>query len=251
MLKIIFSRRWLATTLVVIAALGGVIRMGLWQLDRFKQSQESDSHLIAMQKAPLLVLDGDLNPQDLISMEYRQVQVSGTFDFEHQVALRNQYWGDPDGTAEYGYHLLTPLVLETGQAVLIDRGWIPGVYDTSESWKQFDVSPGTELTGVIRVPIQKGEMGGGVPNPSPVPGMPTALWNYLDLERIQAQGPYQLLPVYIEQAPTGVVMSLPYRALPTPALNDIPHLGYALLWLFFGCLLLFGYPVYLRQQINS
>jgi cytochrome oxidase assembly protein ShyY1 len=246
-----FSRRWLVTTLLVIASMAVIIRMGIWQLDRFEASQAFDTHLIAMQKATLLVLDEAAISQDLTSMEYRQVKVSGTFDFEHQVALRNQYWGDPDGTAEYGFHLLTPLILETGQAVLVDRGWIPGAYDTPESWKQFDVSPGTDLIGIIRVPIQKGEMGGGVPNPAPVPGKPLALWNYLDLGRIQAQDPYQLLPVYIEQAPVDDLTFLPYRSLPALALNDVPHLGYAMLWLFFGCLLIFGYPVYLRRHIIS
>ncbi len=245
-----FSRRWLATTLLAIAAMAVIVRMCTWQLDRFEAGQVSDTHIIAMQKATLLVLDEAALSQDLATMEYRLVKVGGTFDFEHQVALRNQYWGDPDGTAEYGYHLLTPLVLKTGQAVLIDRGWIPGVYDTPESWKQFDGSPEIELTGVIRVPIQKGEMGGGVPNPAPVPGKPLALWNYLDLGRIQAQDPYPLLPIYIEQAPVGDQASLPYRSLPAPALNDVPHLGYALLWFFFGCLLFFGYPVYLRKHAN-
>jgi surfeit locus 1 family protein len=251
MFKNMFSRRWLATTLLVIAALAVMIRMGVWQLDRLEASQAFDAHLIAMQKAPMLVLDEAAISQDLTSMEYRQVMASGIFDYEHQVALRNQYWGDPDGTAEYGFHLLTPLVLETSQAVLVDRGWIPGEYDTPESWRLFDGLSGGEVTGIIRFPIQKGEMGGGVPNPAPIPGQPLSFWNYIDLERIQNQCPYPLLPIYIEQAPMADLTALPYRSLPPLDLNDVPHLGYALMWLFFACLLFFGYPVYLCRRIIS
>ena len=91
-------------------------------------------------------------------------------------------------------------------------------------------------------------MGGGVPDPEPVPGERLDLWNYLDIERIQAQGLHPLLPVYIEAAPTGEQTSLPYRALPELDLSEGPHLGYALQWFFYACLVFFGYPVYLRKQ---
>jgi len=246
-----FSRHWLATTLLVIVAMGVTILMCIWQLNRWETSQLSDAHLISMQKAPLLVFDEAAISQDLTSMEYRQVVANGTFDFGHQVALRNQYWGDPDGPAEYGFHLFTPLLLESGKAVMVDRGWIPGSYDTSGSWSSFNVPQAARVTGVIRVPVLKGEMGGGVPNPAPVPGQPLALWNYIDLERIQEQIPYQLLPIYIEQVPVGDQTALPYRSLPTLVLDDVPHLGYALMWVFFTCLLLFGYPVLLHRYFPS
>ena len=251
MLKTMFSRRWLATTLLVLAAMAVMIRLGVWQLDRLKTSQAFNQHLIAMQDAPLLVLDAAALSQDLTGMDYRQVMVTGIYDYKNQVALRNQYWGDPDGSAQYGFHLLTPLTLETGQAVLVDRGWIPGDFDTPESWRAFDGAAAVTVTGIIRLPILKGEMGGGVPNPAPVPGQPLALWNFLDFERIQAQIPHPLLPIYIEQAPDGEPASLPYRSLPSPDLSEIPHLGYALMWFFFACLAFFGYPVYLRRYLNS
>ncbi len=247
MLKTIFSRRWLATTLLVFVAAAVMIRLGLWQLDRLETSRVFNEHLIAMQEAPLLVLDEAAMSQDLTGMEYRQVTATGAYDYKDQVALRNQYWGDADGMAEYGFHLLTPLVLETGQAVLVDRGWIPGEYDTPESWRAFDGPAVITVTGIIRVPILKGEMGGGVPNPDPVPGQSLALWNFLDLERIQSQIPERLLSVYIEQARDGEPNSLPYRSLPAPHLGEVPHLGYALQWFFFASLLFFGYPVFLRK----
>ena len=91
-----------------------------------------------MQAAPALNLNA-LDPStELEAMEYRAAAARGTFIFDDQVALRNQYWGIPDGPAEYGYHLLTPLLLEDGRAVLIDRGWIPGSYADPASWHEFD-----------------------------------------------------------------------------------------------------------------
>ena len=246
-----FSRRWLATTLLVVVALAVTILMGFWQLERARESQAADNHLLSMQKAPLLVLDEAALALDLTGMEYRQVVVNGTYDFDHQVALRNQYWGDTDGPAQYGFHLLTPLILNSGQAVLVDRGWIPGEFSTPGSWSRFNETNVNGITGIIRVPVLMGEMGSGVPNPAPVPGQTLAFWNYIDLDRIQSQIPYQLLPIYIEQAPLGDPVALPYRSLPTLVLDDVPHLGYALMWAFFACLLLFGYPFYLRRYFIS
>ncbi|MGZ6346619.1 MAG: SURF1 family protein [Anaerolineales bacterium] len=246
-----FSRRWLFTTLLVVVALAVTVCLGIWQLDRAQASQAAENHLLAMQKAPLLVLDEAALSMDLTGMEYRQVTANGTYDFDHQVALRNQYWGDSDGPAEYGFHLFTPLVLNSGQAVMVDRGWIPSEYNTPDSWSKFNEPNTSEVTGIIRVPVLKGEMGSGVPNPAPIPGQPLSLWNYIDLERIQTQISRQLLPIYIEQAPVGDPVALPYRSLPTIVLDDVPHMGYALMWAFFACLLLFGYPVYLRGHISS
>ena len=54
---------------------------------------------------------------DLTTMEYRQVNASGTYDFQYQIATRDQYNG-----VQPGYHLFTPFHLSDGEAVLVDRG---------------------------------------------------------------------------------------------------------------------------------
>src|SRR3972149_7376794 len=153
MIRVMFSRRWLATTLLAMAGIVVSLNLCIWQLGRYKNSQEFNAHLVAMQNAPPLILDEASIFQDLTSMEYRSVKGYGIYDYEHQIALRNQYLGDSDGPAEFGFHLMTPLVMESGQAVLVDRGWIPGTYDTPESWRSLDGSEEANFIGVIRVPI--------------------------------------------------------------------------------------------------
>jgi surfeit locus 1 family protein len=89
------------------------------------------------------------------------VRASGVYDFEHQVALRNQARERMTGT-DPGYALVTPLILENGQAVLVERGWIPLDYNTPESWRRFD-EPGTvSVEGILRASMEKGEMGSDV-----------------------------------------------------------------------------------------
>lgn len=235
----------------MFAAVAVMVRLGVWQLDRMETRRAFNTHVVAMQASPLLVLDGSAISTDLTSMEYRHALATGAYDFEHQIALRNQYLGDPDGPAEYGYHLLTPLVMADGKSILVDRGWIPGEYDTPESWRRFDEAGTIIVIGILRLPLEEGEMGGGVPDPDPVPGQVLYLWNFIHLDRLAGQIPNPLLPVYLQRAPGEGQARLPESILPVLELNDGPHLGYALQWFLYAFLVFFGYPIYLHRQAGN
>ena len=114
--KRLFTPRWLLPTLLVIAALAVLIRLGFWQLDRLSQRREANSKIIfQMEQSPVL-LSGQALAMDLSEMEYRRVVVEGVYDHAHQVVLMNQVFQD-----QYGAHLLTPLrVRGSDQAILID-----------------------------------------------------------------------------------------------------------------------------------
>jgi surfeit locus 1 family protein len=244
-----FSRRWWWTTLLVIVAAAVMVRLGLWQVERHQQRQAFIAHVRAMQDAPPLGLGGrTVVPADLISMEYRVVKVMGTYDFEHQVAIRNQVWTQSWGD-EMGYALLTPLQLEDGSAVLVERGWIPSKYDTPDSWRQFDEPGRVTVEGMIRQPLSEGEMG-SLQDPNLAPGQERLdFWIFVNIDRLQQQMPYPLLPVYIERAPDEAQQSSPpYSAAPVLDVSESTHLGYAGQWFLYTALLLVGYPVYLRKR---
>jgi surfeit locus 1 family protein len=248
MVKLIFSRRWWWTTLLVLAAMGVLVRLGFWQLDRLAQRQVLNTHVKAVQAAPVLVISDNIPAVDLTQMEYGAVKAIGRFDYDHQVAIRNQVWTQSWGD-ENGYALLTPLVLPNGQAVWVERGWIPAQYNTPDSWRQFDEPGAAPVEGLIRLPLKKGEMGGGVPDPTLAPGQARLdFWNYVNIERLRQQVPYPLLPVYIQQTVADSPTPLPYRLLPKLDLNDGPHLGFAMMWFFYAILLCVGYPFYLKGQ---
>lgn len=248
MIRLMFSRKWWWTSLLVLGGIALTIRLGIWQLDRNEQRQDFIRDVEMVQALPVLELKGTAIPEDITEMEYRRVSATGVFDFEHQVAIRNQVWTQSWGD-ESGYALLTPLVLPDGKAVLVERGWIPTEYGTPASWRQLD-EPGTvTVEGVLRKPMEKGEMGGGIPDPTLSPGEAGLDFiNFVNLERLQQQLPYPVLKMYIQQAPKGNQESLPYRWITEPDLNPGAHIGYALQWFFYACLLLFGYPIWLKSQ---
>jgi surfeit locus 1 family protein len=248
MFRLIISRRWWWTTLIVLAGIAVAIRLGFWQLDRNAQRQALISHIQAMQALPVLDLNLRPIPANLVDMEYRQVSVSGVYDFDHQVVLRNQVRARMSGT-DPGVALVTPLILTDGQAVLVERGWIPLEYNTPASWRKFD-EPGTvDLTGIIRLSMEKGELGSALLDPTLSPGETRLdFWNFINLTRLQEQFPYRLLSVYIQQAPGSNLDSLPFRLMEKPDLDPGDHIGFALQWFFYAALLFFGYPVWLTKQ---
>jgi len=247
--QLFFSRRWWWTTLLVIAGAAVCVRLGIWQLDRLHQRRTFNAHVESMWALPALQLKAK-SQDELTTMEYRSVEVTGTYDFSQQVALRNQIWTDKNGIPQAGYHLITPLLLaDGGSAVLIDRGWIPADGNAQPAdWRKYDQPGQITMQGIIRLGQTKAEMG-GVPDPQLVAGQSRLnFWNVVNLERIGQQTPYSLLPIYIQPNPDPARSEPPYPYQPRIELSEGPHLGYAFQWFTFATILFVGYPFYLRKQ---
>jgi surfeit locus 1 family protein len=245
-----FSRRWLFTTFLVLAGTALCVRLGVWQLDRLSQRRAFNTHVLQMRALPAF----DLNAgpaSSLEGQEYRAVTVTGVYDFEHQVALRNQVWMDPlTGETKGGYHLLTPLVpVGGGTAILVDRGWIPAAgNDSPADWRRYDARGEQILSGIIRLgQTEPGLFGQGDP-PLAAGETRRDFWFLANLERIGQQLPYPLMGVYIQLDPVASRTAPPVPFQPELELTEGPHMGYALQWFAFASILFFGYPFYLRRQ---
>ena len=240
-LRKMFSMKWALTTLLVLAGTAVCVRLGIWQLDRLEQRRAFNSQVESMRAMEGLDLNQGI-PEDIASMEWRAVTVTGEYDFENQVAMRNQYH---DG--EVGYHLITPLLFDGG-AVLVNRGWVPAESDSSpEDWRAFDEAGVVTVTGQIRLGHGKPAIG-GVADALPMDGTRLAVWNNLDVENMSAQFPYPILGVFVQPAAVEGDTTPPIPFQPNLELTEGSHFGYALQWFTFAVILFFGYPFYLRKQ---
>jgi len=240
-LKKMFSRAWILTTLLVFIGTGICIRLGIWQLDRLKQRRAFNSQVISMRSTKPLNLNQNI-PTDISTMEWRAVTVTGEYDFENQVALRNQFNGD-----QYGYHLITPLRF-SGGAVLVDRGFIPADGNAApKDWRKYDETGQVTVTGQLRLGQDKPAFGGVADEEA----SHLDLWNNLNVDRISKQSPYPILLVYVQpnEIQNDTVPPIPYQ--PEVDLTEGPHSGYALQWFAFATILFVGYPFFLRKQEKS
>ncbi len=242
----LFSRRWLLTTLLVVAAVGVMARLGVWQLDRLEQRRAFNARVSAQIEAAPLELSAEALDLDLSNMEYRTVTVKGQYDHSQQVALRNQARDQ-----RWGVNLLTPLRIEgSDRAVLVDRGWIPAEDFTAGEWGKYDEPGQVTVVGLVRRSQDRPDFGRRS-DPTPAPGEFINAWNLANVASIDRQVSYDLLPVYIQQAPEPSWTGMPLRGQPKLELTEGSHMGYAIQWFAFAALLGLGYPFFVRKQEND
>lgn len=241
----LLNRQYWWSTLLVLVGMAVLIRLGFWQLDRLSQRQARNAEIAHQLALPPLLLTGQSMPDDLTGLKHRRVSAHGEFDFSHQIGLKLQNWmGAP------GIHLVTPLVVEgSSQAVLVDRGWIPSDQAAPENWSQFDEPGPVTVIGFVQLsqtlPNQSGS------SSQTMPTGPQSEWYRVDVEAIQTQMPYELLPIYVLQSPPDDNSRLPYRTEPEFDLSDGPHLGYAIQWYIFALILGIMYVRYVSKGATA
>jgi surfeit locus 1 family protein len=111
----VFAPSWLMTSLTV-ALLVLFIGLGRWQWGRGDYKLELREQFVAGE-GPALALDD--RPTSALP-RFARVTVDGRWDGERQFLLDNR---TRDGRA--GYEVLTPLQLQDGRWLLVNRGWLP------------------------------------------------------------------------------------------------------------------------------
>jgi len=123
--------------------------LGQWQLER-AEYKEDLLNKIAERKdlAPVSIQELPHSEDDRI---FLPVRLSGTFDGEHQFLYDNRIV-----EKRAGYHVYTPLLLDNGQRLLVNRGWVPQG-KTRQDLPKLPVSTSeVEFTGLMDKTPSKG-----------------------------------------------------------------------------------------------
>ena len=239
MLKTLFTGRQLLITLLVLAGVVGLCRLGIWQLDRLAQRRAQNALIDSrMAEPPASIAGAPIEPDTL---DYRRVEARGVYDPAQEIVLRNRSLNGVPGV-----HIVTPLRLSGSDvAVLVDRGWVPLAQSSPEVRRAFAEPGEVVVQGIAR---RTQEYRGGPADPPLGPDRPRLdAWFRVDTARIQQQAGYPLLPVFIEQQPAPGDPELPRRSA-TTGLGEGPHLGYAFQWFSFAIILLGGYLALVAQR---
>ena len=110
--------RFLVPSFLILATIVFLMSLGFWQLDRADQKRTIEA---SIQKANTGVVELIVNQNELLSKEYYEVRLQGSYISDKQFIYDNQIVNQVSG-----YYVLTPFVLK-GQpnAVLVNRGFIP------------------------------------------------------------------------------------------------------------------------------
>ncbi|MGH7645944.1 MAG: SURF1 family protein [Gemmatimonadales bacterium] len=223
-------RREVGLGVVALAVSVVCVRLGVWQLDRLAERRARNAEVRAARERPPIALTGLGLPAD--SARQRRLLARGVLDYAHErVWPARSYQGAP------GVHLITPLRLPDGVAVLVDRGWVPS-YDA----RQVDRAAFREAAETVAV------LGLGLLGPR---GR-----GDVDPQMLGDSLPYPVLPFLVQwgpppslpgaPAPVRAPGRPPVRVVPS-ALDDGPHLMYAVQWFSFAAIAVVGTGLLLRK----
>jgi len=238
-LRFLLRPRWLAGLGLVILVAVSFAWLGLWQLDRL-EGRRAYEDLVADRLAapPSPLLDVLASSRD--DVRFRRVVAEGTFDPAHEVILYGR-----TQSGQTGNHVLTPLVLQNGTAVAVDRGWVPLADDDPPLADAAPPSGDVRVTGVLFPSEADGGHGAGDGDEN---GTRTT-FTRLDLPALADQVPYPLAPAYLLLASQQPQQTDLPRIAPLPdAGQSPPHLSYAIQWFTFATIAVVGFAILVRRE---
>ncbi len=265
---------WLLGHALMVTVVISFSNFGAWQLRRHQERMARNAQIEQRLAAPAVSLETALREAEsarasvagaadavtapasagIDPLEYTRVRVSGSFEPAHEVLKR-----PVSRSGAPGYHVVTPLVLDDGSAVLVERGWVP---QSHGSVPVVEAPPpaGRVTLQALAFPSQSppsGILASLAPRDPPEGSLEQVA--YVDVVRLGQQVPYPLQPLRLvaEAAPDQRLTSAPGygAALPLPPeppeVSMGPHLGYAIQWYAFVAITVIGYAALLRRRARE
>jgi len=238
--------KWILSHLFVLALVVAMLAAGLWQLRRLDQKQARNER-IESRTAEAVVPVEDLLAVDrtdgIGDLEYRRVEASGTYLLDDQVLIRSRSLEGAPGS-----WVATPLRLDDGTLLIVNRGWISNSGQHEAVPAAYDRPTGeVTVVGMVRPSQTRGSIG----PVDPADGHLDTLAR-LDVGRLAEQLDGDVLPAYVQlEAQDPAVTTADPTPVPREALGEGPHLNYAVQWFIFTTVALVGYPLILRRRARE
>jgi cytochrome oxidase assembly protein ShyY1 len=232
-------------TLVGLALIPAMIKLGFWQLHRH-ESRVAQNELISSSLAAAPVPFDRLSSPGRGPSEderFRTAKAKGRYDTGHEVVVRQRTAADEKSI---GYFVVTPLVQDDGSAVLVNRGWIEADGDLTR-FPDVPPPPRGEVTVTGRVMADETSEASGIKDKK---GLPPRQVMLID-SRQQAKALNRpVLRGYLELTATSPAPPGKHpQRIPEPDHSSIgPHMAYAVQWWLFAAAVPFGWVVLVRRE---
>lgn len=240
--------KWFVRHVLVAALVATMIALGFWQLRRLDDKQAYKALVEARQAEPVadvtevVPLSAAVDAPAVDAVLYRAVRASGTYEPADTVVVENRTLN-----SEPGGWVLTPLRLDDGSGVVVNRGFIRF---NREGEIVAPPPPVGEVVveGLVFPSQQRGRFGGIDPAEGKLPVLAR-----VDLDRYAAQVEYDLLPAYLQLVSSQPAELEPAEGAPAlvalgaPVPDEGPHLSYAAQWFIFTSIAAGGYVLLLRR----
>lgn len=235
-----------AYRVLIVGALAALVcvRLGFWQVSRLHQRQAFRATVEARQRQPALEVTGFAafrapTPGTVDTAAYRPAVARGVFDFSRQVVVVVRVVDEVPAV-----YVVTPLRLPDGQALLVERGWVPSPDAYTVRVDSLQEPDTAHVTGIL-LPVTTSRAFAARDTTWPV-HVPSD-----DPAKLAARYPYPLLPLVLRRTETGGVPSPGLRPIPVPVIDNGPHLSYAIQWFAFATIAVVGSVLLFLREPGS
>lgn len=203
----------LAAAILALAVAALFVRLGVWQLNRLADRKARNveiqaAHALAAVELPLHRVEPE-------ALRDRRAHAHGVYDYAHEHVWTGRTYDGAPGVA-----LLTPLRLSDGSAVFVDRGWVPSPDAVHVDATRYREGDSADVTGLaLPAPRDRGDVN------------PAALKDSL---------PYTTLAIVLQLDDTTAPHPTGLRRWRPPALDNGPHMSYAIQWFSFAAIVVVG-----------
>ncbi len=225
-------------TLVALLLIIGCLWAAQWQFNRGQVRHDRNATITSHTSLPIIGLDEA--KKDLAGSEWRTIKVTGSFDGSRQILLRNHYF-----EGKYGFEALTAFISTDGQEFWVDRGWVQAGATATER-PELPPTPAGEVTILGRLRLDTSLPQG---NFFAVPTGKSGLISEANAQSSNVENEIRA-PFYLDLLEGNLPELTPAVVAELPELSDGPHFAYALQWVIFASLVIYGRFLIRREVLT-
>ena len=210
-----------------------LVSLGTWQVKRLIWKNDLISFYLKQSTNNII----NLHKENFVSeeIEYRKVRLTGKFLNKKEVHITGKTY---EGNA--GFHVVTPFLMQNGNYVLVNRGWVSENYKEAKSRSFSLINEETSVNGLIRYPQKKGYF---VPENEPDNGFwftikPAEIKKHLKIDKETF-----IIKFYVDALRQEKKINLPIGIKEKINIRN-QHLSYAITWYSLAIVLMIIYLSY-------
>jgi cytochrome oxidase assembly protein ShyY1 len=247
--RFLLTPRWLGGAALAVAAAVVMVMLGNWQLSRYHERSAINARIDAGdvgQAAPINEVlrkptaPGVPGPAPQADSEWSPVTVTGRYDTTHEIQARGR-----TVEGQVGFEIVTPLLLDDGTAVLVNRGWVPPSAGGAIAAPTVPPAPTGTVTVVGRVHFSESR-------PTPLQDRDGRIdTRRISITQLAPALPYPVYGVYLlltEQTPAADPLFVP---IDIDRENAWQNGGYAVQWWIFAGMALVAFGWQARREARG
>jgi cytochrome oxidase assembly protein ShyY1 len=247
--RFLLTPRWLGAAALAVAAAVVMVMLGNWQLHRYEERSAINDRIDAADSVAAVPITSLLAKPTTSSaaasspgkrLAWTKVTVSGRYDPAHEIQARGR---TVDG--DVGFEIVTPLVLDDGSAVLVDRGWVLAPPEGATAAPTVPPAPGGQVTVVGQIHLSESR-------PAPIEHRNGRLdTRRISVSHLAHEMPYPVYGAYVlltEQTPAA---DQAFKSIPIDHEDSWQNGGYAVQWWLFAVMALFAFGWQARKEAQT